>query len=501
MAAKALLDRGQAVTMLDGGLELDAERRQVVSALAKQEPDAWDPALTARLRGPLDRPELKPSFGSDFPYVRGLDAGLDERGTRCLASLAKGGLSNVWGAAVLPTPREDFDAWPLTADELAPHYKAAGETLRIAAVRDGLEKLFPFYSEPRPPARPTLQAQALLRHLDARAQNLTASGVSYGRARLAVDAEGCRDAGLCLSGCPYGSIWNSAQEVETLRKRPGFQYKGGLRVRRVQSTPGGVRVSARALAGGAPADFEGARAFLACGPLATARLALVSMGLFGRELTLRFQPYFLLPAAMRSNVPGAAAERAMTLAQIFLELRDPAVSSRLVHLQIYTRNEYIADRLSRAARWAGPLAPLVERAFSGRLLAIQGYLHSDEAQGASLRAQADGDDGRLILEARPDAELRRRVRAVASALARRSSDLGFRPLTPLLRVGAPGEGNHVGGIFPMRRSPGELETDALGTLPGLPRVHLVDSSVLPSLSSATFTYTAMANAHRIGSRA
>ena len=189
----------------------------------------------------------------------------------------------------------------------------------------------------------------------------------------------------------------------------------------------------------------------------------------------------------------------MTLAQVFLELKDPAISKRLVHLQIYTRNEFMTDRLSRVARWAGPLAGVVERAFGGRLMAIQGYLHSDEAEGVGLRAARDGEECRLILKARPAARVRSRVRAVVAKLARHSRELGFLPLAPLLSVGLPGEGNHVGGVFPMRRVPGPFETDRLGRLSGWEGVHLVDSSVLPSLSSATFTYTVMANAHRIAS--
>jgi len=64
-------------------------------------------------------------------------------------------------------------------------------------------------------------------------------------------------------------------------------------------------------------------------------------------------------------------------------------------------------------------------------------------------------------------------------------------------MGEPGEGNHVGGLFPMRRSPAQFETDTLGRLPGLARVHLVDGSILPALAATTFTYTTMANAHRI----
>lgn len=506
-AAKALLDRGRAVTMLDGGARLDDERARIAAALAAAEPEAWDPALVARLRNPLDKPGLKLSFGSDFPYARGAASGLEEHGTRTLLSLAKGGLSNVWGAAVLPAPVEDFDSWPLAAAEMAPHYAAAGALLAVAAGRGELEDLFPFHVPPRPPAEPSLQARALLARLRERAEPLAAAGVRFGAARLAVrtedsaDGRACRRSGLCLSGCPYGAIWNSAQAVAALERRPGFRYEGGLRAVRVESGPGGAVVHARRLSDGAALRFEGERAFLACGPLATARVALASLDPGDRELTLRFQPYFLLPAALLANVPGTETERALTLAQVFLELRDPAVSRRLVHLQVYTRNEFIADRLARAARWAGPFAGLVRRRFSGRLLAIQGYLHSDEAEGVRLTARREGGEVRLVLRARPEENLRRRVRAAAAKLRGLTRELGFLPLTPLLEVGTPGDGNHVGGIFPMRKNPGEFETDRLGRLPGLDRVHLVDSSVLPSLSAATLTYTVMANAHRIASEA
>ena len=70
---------------------------------------------------------------------------------------------------------------------------------------------------------------------------------------------------------------------------------------------------------------------------------------------------------------------------------------------------------------------------------------------------------------------------------------------PLMRIlGVPGVGSHSGALFPMRERPNALETDRLGRLPGHPRIHLVDGSVLTTIPAATITYTIMANAHRIG---
>lgn len=507
MAAKALLDRGRAVTMLDGGAVLEPERAAAAAALAASGPESWSPAARAKVLNPLERPTPKLSFGSSFPYARGAEAGLEEHGTRCLLSLAKGGLSNVWGAAVLPAPSDELDGWPVAAAELAPHYVEAAAVLKIAAARGELEDLFPFHAEPEPAAPLSPQAAILLEGLRGRSGALADAGLRFGRSRLALrtqdapEGRGCVRAGLCLSGCPYGAIWNAAAVVAALERRPGFRYEPGLRVLRAESRGASAAVVARRLSGGPEERFEGDRVFLACGPLATARVALASVDSGGRELTLRFQPYFLLPAVMAKGAPGADDERSVTLAQLFLELRDERVSRRLVHLQVYTRNEFTDDRLARAARWAGPLAGAVRRALGGRLLAIQGYLHSDEAEGIAVTAVREGGDCRLVLRARSEKNLRRRVRLAASTIAARRRDLGFAALTPMLQIGPPGEGNHSGGIFPMRARPGEFETDRLGRLPGLDRVHLVDSSVLPSLSAATFTYTVMANAHRIAAEA
>ena len=49
----------------------------------------------------------------------------------------------------------------------------------------------------------------------------------------------------------------------------------------------------------------------------------------------------------------------------------------------------------------------------------------------------------------------------------------------------------------MSHNPGRFETDTLGRLPGLERVHLIDASVFPSIPATTITLSIMANAHRI----
>ncbi len=503
MAAAALLDAGQSVTLVDVGAELEADKRDIVRRLAAAPVEDWDPALVAQVSGYAVEPggevPVKLAYGSRFPYADADLGTLVQDGSKCLQSGAKGGLSTLWGAAVLPNADSDFADWPVTTAEMAPHYAAAARGLRVAGTRDALEARFPFHAPPAPAPRASRQAEAALARMERRRASLSAAGLTFGRSRLALRADdgpagkACAYCGLCLSGCPLGAVWSSAELLDELVARRGLVYRPGFRATRVAGTGGTARVTGVLAATGAEETLAARRVFLACGPVSTARLVASSLGWHGRDLAMRYQPYFLLPLLSSAGVPGVETERLHTLAQAFVELDDPRVSARTVHLQLYGYDEHIRDSLS----FLDALPPL-RRALAGRLMFFQGYLHSDEAGGLALRVAADGS---ARLTAAPSARARAVVRRAALALTARMRDHGFLPLLPLLRAGAPGEGNHVGGTFPMRARPAETETDALGRLAALPGVHLVDSSVLPSLSATTFTYTVMANAHRIAAAA
>ena len=111
--AKALLARGATVLLLDAGLEVEPDRAQFVRQCATTKPAAWSPQQRARLSGGLAADAkgvpLKLVFGSDFPY-RETEEKIPWRnhGTGLKPSLALGGLSNVWGAAMLPCRERDI---------------------------------------------------------------------------------------------------------------------------------------------------------------------------------------------------------------------------------------------------------------------------------------------------------------------------------------------------------------------------------------------------------
>jgi choline dehydrogenase-like flavoprotein len=61
---------------------------------------------------------------------------------------------------------------------------------------------------------------------------------------------------------------------------------------------------------------------------------------------------------------------------------------------------------------------------------------------------------------------------------------------------------HFGGTFPHGSTGGTpLCSDRVGRTGGFETIHLIDASVFPSVPATTFTFTIMANAHRIACEA
>ncbi len=91
--------------------------------------------------------------------------------------------------------------------------------------------------------------------------------------------------------------------------------------------------------------------------------------------------------------------------------------------------------------------------------------------------------------------------AVLSRLSMVGNALDSRPVGLLTELSGSGKSYHYGGSFPHRADGGldDESSDRYGRVRGWRRTHIVDSSVFPTVPATTFTFTVMANAHRIAS--
>lgn len=495
--AMALIARGENVTMVDGGQTMSADLIERQSTFAAKPPEDWTTAEVEAWQKPqLERAEdLAMRHGSthaQVPKDKTFDPSNHFAGR---ASHAVGGLSNVWGAAVLPYRQEDIGAWPIRAQDLAPHYQAVAQFMPISGPSGGdLQDLFPaFNADALSPIEPGPQGDALLARLNAKRGKLADDGVRFGPARQAVSG-GCHLCGQCLHGCPWSMIYSTHQTLAALKTSERFTYRPGAMVDRVSEDGEFSRVH---LNDGS--ELSADRVFIAAGVYETARMVLNSVPETTSALTLQDSRQVFLPMLHRWRT-GAdpSSGKLHTLAKVFVEIDDADVSPFLTHSQIYSWNEFYAREMSANYGRMLPGSSALFAAISKRLLVAQTFVHSDHCDQVELRLDPRTRRLRTSILSNPD--MVPTIDRATKALARAMSKAGLQPLSIAKRLEGPGASFHTGGTLPMSDTPRALQTDTLGRLSGFKNVHVVDASILPSIPASTITFSVMANAHRIGTR-
>ena len=479
-AAVALTRRNLPVTMLDAGRSIEPSRAQTVARLASQKPEEWDPADVARLKEGVEVSSrgipLKRLYGSDFPFVTegsGREFEYTEAGIR--PSFARAGLSNVWGAGMLPFHRDDMADWPFDPAELDPCYH---EVLSFV----------PSTGSKQEELAPSRQGLGLLQDA-ARSKNaLAAHGINVTSSTLAVSGRKCVRCGLCLYGCPYGLIYNSESTLRDLMTLPNFRYQPGFVVDRLKEQTGEVRIEGHDLATGSRLEARARRVLLGAGVIPSTAILLASLGDYGVRIRLQDSFYFLVPLLRFAGLHGLAEERLHTLTQAFITMRDPDVCQQFIHFSVYGFNDLMIPSLRASV---GPLGSV--ESFYARTMVAGGYLHSALSPGLWMTIEGD----RVRLEGEDSTGAVTLAKKAVAKLAKQALRLRTLPLAPAIRFFPPGRGYHTGGSFPMRTNPVRHTSDIEGRPFGFERVHLIDASCLPSIPATTITLPVMANSWRI----
>jgi choline dehydrogenase-like flavoprotein len=273
-------------------------------------------------------------------------------------------------------------------------------------------------------------------------------------------------------------------------------------VRRLEEREGKVEVTCDT-AGGGREKVVLDRVFLAAGAIGSTRIILESKRLFNRRVTMKSTQGFILPMLRMSGAP-ISWPNTNTLAAAFLEFKLPEVSDHWVHAQINPANELVMARLDfrpNGGRWRDRI---LKPAFKRLLVALCSF-HSDHAgtHVLTLRSASDAAPSPLVIETPSSDTFHQTARRGARRLCRLVARAGVLPLLPFIQgtYDKPW-GWHFGGTLPMSSRPkGDLDSDLLGRPLGWTRVHVVDSSVFPSIPGTTVALLAMANARRIADTA
>lgn len=480
--AAALLARGCRVTMLDAGVELEAEKKSVLESIKRK----WDAAQTSCLRHRIDQNNpVKLSYGSYYPYAevnRHFKIKSDTN-VQCMTSFAKGGLSNVWGGFIERYSAADLSDWPISEIEFAPYYD------KVLPMLYGTKE----YQSSR-------QAMVLLENLKKNKNYLDAVGFRFAVAKLAVkfkskNEQPCTYCGLCQHGCPFDLIYSARHTLDDLLKNSHFVYLKDVIVNSISEFKSHITVVAHDRITREPLIFEGSQVFSACGPIISSKLVLESRGDYNQPVKFLDSTHFMIPCLMLKRVKHVEQESLHTLAQLFLKLYNPQISTKEINLQIYTYMDHYTDKIKEMVGPAYPLLKFFLGPLLDRIIIIQGHLHSNDSHSINMSIEKKTNEIHLEAVLNPHTEAT--IKLLKKSLSKHYMELGMFPIKGMMKVSKIGKSFHYGGVMPMRINPGVQETDLFGRPYGLKRWHIVDSTIFPSIPAGSITYTVMANAYRI----
>lgn len=501
-----LLNSGKTVGVIDSAQSPSEGLQTYLYQLASRPWKDWTPETREQLLAKSAHGvSPKSYFGENFPYDSGI-LGIEYSKSDTRASVALGGFSTVWGATVLPFPR---GVWPEPIrdvyEQLLPSLEDLSAAIGIAGEKGPVDLVYPgsqfSYSLPS-----TSAFTSLVRSESFLDERRDASISALSLPRLAVSERslpnepslGCTNCGLCQVGCPYGHIWSSNKLVRQLNlTRGSITHRGVVKTIVTPSKSDFSRVIFEQNKGRNLEEITARHVLLATGPISTAAILLRS-GIISGSVELQDSQTFFIGGLSQKDL--FQTEHSTTLTEA-ISLAPALRPHTISHMQIYGPSAYLSHRVASSSKMFSILPRRLRNLTTRHIYIGLGYLPSAESGALSVN---------LVQDNRVKIAPSRRPQATAIRFAIKSHNtnlrrIGIRLIPPTVQTLHLGGGNHLGASIPMvgggtRIIQNRHWSDELGRPFGTGNVHVVDSSILPSIPAGPITLTAMANANRIARR-
>jgi choline dehydrogenase-like flavoprotein len=484
-----LVQSGLRVLMLDGANDKRA------TYCGSHEP--WKRMLGGELEALLPEDGLSPKLRT--PAARQImDAfhranDIRGEGFVTIGSLARGGLSRIWGGFVCEFDAGDIEGWPVAIEDLRLSYRTVTDRMGVSgSSSDEMAAFFGCSGE----VLPALPIGPGAGHMLGRYRPGSLGpefGMGIARNAILTLARDGRNAcdlrNHCLWGCDRGAVYDAKFDLDQLRRCSTFRLADNARAVGIAQVRGGWQVLTED-----GSTFVARRIVVAAGILATAALVIPLLPNLPPELRLLSSPVLAMPLLVPARLGRSGPSKRFSLAQLGYRLQyGPA------HLDYVSGAVYEIEGLPGSSFTAR--LPLGRRAgtvffdaISSALLVATGYFPGSESDNRLCwRRAANGTS--IVVHGHVSAGLKAKASGVIRRLRKIWWKLGALAL-PGAAMAQPGTDVHFGGLFPMGAL-GPHGTNEHGEFVAAPGIHAVDGSVLPTLPSKYVTLTIMANADRI----
>jgi len=430
-----------------------------------------------------DQLGLKLKFGSSHTYVNARSLGIvDDPGLALPISYSRGGFGEIWGNGFTP-----YDV-----TELMP---SANLKFQIK-VRNSMKQLLDILEFSHAPSEiderfgkldkwsnsgtvGKLDTHPFFRNILNKRKVADGDQLLFGQPNLLLDSSKCKKCGLCLTGCPYGALFDPGEHINRMvfsRKLDSQKIIKGI-VSYIKPSDSGATVFYSVDGRVMSQWFD--EVILATGPLSTA-LILINSKLLPEEFEVPDSQVFY--GAFLSKRRVRPQKEAQEVSQMVCYPRDTAAGD--FQISLYAPSELSRERISQIIFPKFLKKLRIPKFLSERIIPVIGFLPQD----VSGRILIKKDVGGIKIMRQKNLSS---VNSVRSALKIASTSLrpyGLFNLPLTSQIPVPGSGFHIGGSLPL----GSIHLDEDGFLAIAKSVRVLDASILPKIPAGAHTFLTMA---------
>lgn len=384
-------------------------------------------------------------------------------------SLAKGGLSNLWGGGMLPYNRKDIEEFPYSWDRIKKVYKDVFNILK---------------STPIP--------RTLLESLDRKTQpeNKTISS-TISDTIIAFNTKHKADEACQLSSCQFGcvgcnrGIFNAGLELDLLIKKNKVSYIPNVFIERIERIDGNYLIKGVSTLNGQKKECLAKFVFCSLGVLSTSKIV---MEMINQNVTL---PLLNTPAgqfiAFSFGKKDNMAKSSIMSGKTFVLGKSDEAVANLFPITKNLLEVMIGNTLAKI------LFGMLGKMLLSHFLVGNIYFSSKYSQNSLWLENSE-----IYIKGELSDELKEKYLNSLSLLEDNLRKERIFKIPFLHKLLKPGQDIHYGGTLPMKLSPTVLQCDINGRLHGEKNFYIADPSGLPMLPAKPHTFNAMAQSYMIG---
>ena len=426
---------------------------------------------------------LKQKFGSSHTYVDSQSLGLKgNRSFQLPISYSRGGFGEIWGNGF--TPYDIFELMPEDKDELySPLLDAMKELLDLIPFSHAESELDYRFGKlenwSNSKTYSGINLHPLFANFLSYRKKLEPDNLLFGQPNLLLDPEKCTRCGLCLTGCPYGALFDPGEYVTKMIYSGRFSSDRFIRgiLKRIDLVETGVVVTYSVDGTEISQNFD--EVILAAGPLSTA-LILINSGLLPDNFFIPdSQVFYGAFLSLRRFRPKKELQEVGQLVCYPLKK-----SEGDFQITLYSPSDTSRMRISKMILPSFLQFLKLPKIFSDRIIPAIGFLPQSESGGIQITKSNSGIEITRPINSESKVGSKRSLKKVASATWRS----GFIHIPFSTQVPVPGSGFHIGASLPL----GGKHVDAHGYLVNSKSVRVLDASILPRIPAGGHTFLTMA---------